>query len=554
MNTRRTAANSIAGLAQSAGGVALSRRSLLRTAGLIGATTGVANLMAACGVADDGSSSGGSKGGTLTLGIDGTSAISDPAFYTTLGDWMVVDSVCRGLTFISFETNEVQPDLAESWEISEDGLVYTFTLREGVTFHDGTTLTSADVVASLGRQFNPDDPTLRKGASRPLSSLGASVRAVDEMHVELTLQRPDGTTLARLSDIGGRIISAAALEKHGADIGKSLVGCGPFKFVSATSGQQVVLEAYNDYYKGRPDIDKLVMQQVQDPSTIVSSLLSGDLSATQFAPYSAAEQFRSSDAVTVYDTPYGFDAFMMLDVRKPSLKEIEVRKAVNLAIDRQAIVDQAFFGIGDLPKGYAVPPAQDGYDDSLADLSTYDPDQARQLLESVGAVGRTLHVMAASDTWHPKAAQIVKQNLEDVGFTVELESVEPATYFGRIFEPSDRFHELMIWERNSYVPDPDNMVGFLASPTSIYGDVSTGLKTLPGSAALDDELYEAQNLPVGDERTRRYSEIQRSWAERYMTVVMLAVSTNFTVSSSNVKGLNTSALSNHRCFAEGSRV
>jgi ABC-type dipeptide transport system, periplasmic component len=539
------------------GSVGLSRRSLLRAAAMIGATTGVASLMASCGVADGGSSSGDGErsGGTLTLGIDGTSAINDPAFYTTVGDWMAVDCICRGLTFISFETTEVQPDLAESWDISADGTTYTFHLRKGVKFHDGTELTSKDVVASLNRQFNKDDPTLPKGASRPLSSLNATIRAIDDMTVELKLPRPDGTTLARLSDIGGRIISAAALEKYGADIGKNLVGAGPFKFVSATSGQQVVLEAFDEYYKGRPGVDQLVLKQVQDPSTIVSSLISGDISATQFTPFSAAPRLRNDDNVTVYDTPFGFDAIMMLDARKPALKELEVRQAINYAIDRQAIIDQAFFGIAGLPKGYAIPPAQPCYDESLADLSAYDPDKARELVRSVGAEGRTLHIIAASDSWHPKAAQIVKQNLEDVGFKAEIETVEPATYFSRIFDTNGQFHELMIWERNSYVPDPDNMVGAMASPSqAVYSNAASGLGTLPGAEVFDELLYQAKNMPSGPERTKLYSEIQRKWATEYMTLVMLAVATNFTVSGANVKGLNVDALSNFRCFPEGARV
>jgi peptide/nickel transport system substrate-binding protein len=121
-------------------------------------------LLAACGVADDGKTRRRAKsGGTLTLAIDGTSAVNDPAFYTTLGDWMAVDCICRGLTFISFETNDPQPDLAESWNISDDQLTYTFKLRQGVTFHDGTTFTSADVLASLNRQFDDTDKTLPEG-------------------------------------------------------------------------------------------------------------------------------------------------------------------------------------------------------------------------------------------------------------------------------------------------------------------------------------------------------------------------------------------------------
>lgn len=263
---------------------------------------------------------------------------------------MAVDCICRGLTFISFETNEPTPDLAKSWTISDDQLTYTFALREGVKFHDGTTLTSADVLASLGRQFDEKDKTLPKGATRPLSDLGANVASLtapDDLTVKMVLKKPDRTALGQLSDIGGRIISKAALKKYGADIGKHLVGTGPFAFSAATSGQSITLTAFDDFRLGRPPVDRLVLRQVQDPSTIVSSLLSGDISATQFTPYSAAAQLRKDDSVTVYKTPYNANAILMIDARR--VPELKVRQAINLAIDRKSILDQAFYGVGALP-------------------------------------------------------------------------------------------------------------------------------------------------------------------------------------------------------------
>jgi len=533
---------------------------MLRGAGLLGMgmTLGLGGLLSACGVAADDSdaeSTGASTGGTLTLAIDGTSAVNDPAYYTTLGDWMAVDCICRGLTFISFDTNEVQADLAESWDISDDELTYTFHLRSGVTFHDGTDFTSADVLASFNRQFDENDKTLPDGATRPLSSVAAylkSITAPDDMTVKMVLTKPDRLLLGRLSDIGGRIISSAALKKAGSDIGKALVGTGPFKFVSATSGQSVTMEAFDDFRLGRPPIDRLVLQQVTDPSTIVNSLISGDISATQFTPYSSLESLSSNDAVTVYDTTLGFDAIMMIDARR--VPELEVRQAINLAIDREAIVSQAFFGKGQTPDGYMIPPPQNGYDTSLADLSTHDLDQAKALVQKAGASGRTLHLMAASDSWHPKAQQIIEQNLTDAGFKVVTESIDPATYFGRVIDPDDDAHDLMIWERNAYVPDPDNMVGAMAKPSGVYGDYATGFATRKGADAYADELSDAANMEDGDERTATYTDIQRRWAENYMVMVMLAYSTNPVVSGSNVSGMNTNALSNHRCFMEDASV
>ncbi|WP_326608860.1 ABC transporter substrate-binding protein [Streptomyces scopuliridis] len=538
----------------------ISRRSMLRGAGVLGVGVGfgLTPLLTACGVADDGAgkSGGGSgKGGTLTLAIDSTSAVNDPAFYTTLGDWMAVDCVCRGLTFISFESNEPAPDLAKSWKVSDDQLTYTFALREGVKFHDGTTLSSADVLATLDRQFDPENKTLPKGASRPLASLGANVASLtaeDDLTVKLVLKTPDRTVLAQLSDIGGRIISKAALDTYGADIGKHLVGTGPFQFSSATSGQSITLKAFDGFRLGRPPIDRLVLRQVQDPSAIVSSLLSGDVSATQFTPYSAVEQLKSDPSLTVHDTREGFDAILMIDARR--VPELKVRKAINLAIDRKAIVRQAFFGVGSEPEGYAIPPAQNGYDTGLADLSTKNLAQARKLLKEAGAEGRELGLMAASDTWHPKAAQIVKQNLEDAGFKVRTTSVDPASYFSRLSDGADDYHDLMIWERNSYVPDPNNMVGSMANPAGLYGATITGLDTLDGAATMAEELVAAKNLPDGKKRTAAYSRIQRRWAEEYMVIAMLACSTNLVVSGSGVKGINAAALGNHRCFMEKASV
>lgn len=539
------------------GNQAVSRRQLLRGASILGMGAGLTGLLAACGIAaEEGSSSGTAKsGGTLTLAIDGTSAVNDPAFYTTLGDWMVVDCICRGLTFISYDTNEPAPDLAESWTVSDDQLTYTFKLRQGVTFHDGTTFTAADVIASLNRQFDEKDPTIPEGASRPLKTVGANLKemtAPDPNTFVMVLLKPDRTLLGRLSDIGARIISKAALEKYGKDIGKNLIGTGPFKFASATSGQNVTLTAFDAFRLGKPPIDRLVLQQVTDPSTIVSGLLSGDISATQFTPYSALTQLKADKAVTVYDTPKSFDAFMMMDVRR--IPELEVRKAINLAIDRQALIAQAFFGAAVLPEGYTIPPSQDAFDASLADLSKTDVAEAKRLIQAAGATGRTVRLMAASDSWHPKAAQIIAQNLTDIGLKVETDSVDPAAYFNRLLDPADKFHDLMIWERNGYYPDADDMIGALARPSGVYGDFVSGFNTLDGSAAYADRLFEAKNIADATARKNAYTAIQREWAEKYMTLAMLVNAANPVVSGTNVKNMNWKALGSHRTYMENASV
>ena len=437
---------------------------------------------------------------------------------------MAVDCICRGLSFISFTDNEPQPDLAERWEISDDGRIYRFFLREGVTFHDGTTLSSKDVVRSLERQLNPKDPTLPPGGSGPFfTAVGDNVRSmkgVDDGTVEFRLRVPDAQLLAKLSDIGGRVISSAALEKYKKDIGTHLTGTGPFKLVSARQGEAMTMEAFEDYKDGRPPIDRLVLQQAQDPSAIVGSLIGGQISATQFTPYSALPDLKKNDKVTVYDTKRGFDAFVMMDVRRPVLKDIRVRKAVNLAIDRNAIIQQAFFGVADEPKGYAIPTTQPAHDPGLADLSVQDMEQAKQLIEEAGAKGKRVWVLAASDSWHPRAAQIIVQNLKDAGLDARSELVDPGTYAGRVFNPDDPKHDMMVWERNSFVPDPDNMVGAMANPNQVYGAVVSGQGTPPRPGALrrrpDPRPQPAQWRRAHEGLLRRSSAAgpTRSWSSR----------------------------------------
>ena len=547
----------------------LTRRAVLVRAGGVGLSSfTLAGLLAACGSGNqsNSSTSSGSKatgdapgrGGTLTLAVDGTNGIADPAFYTTLGDWMAVDCICRGLTFIDFSDTKPKPDLAESWDVSDDGRIYRFTLREGVKFHDDTTLSSKDVVRSLQRQLNPKDPTLPPGGSGPFfTAVGdniKSMKAVDDMTVEFKLKVPDALLLAKLSDIGGRVISSAALEKYKKDIGTHLTGTGPFRLVDARQGEAMTMEAFEDYKDGRPPIDRLVLQQAQDPSTIVGSIIGGQIGATQFTPYSALEDLSKNDKVTVYDTKRGFDAFVMMDVRRPVMKDIRVRKAINKAIDRSAIIQQAFFGVADDPKGYAIPTSLAAHDESLADISTQDMAEAKKLVEEAGAKGKTVWVLAASDSWHPRAAQIIVQNLKEAGLDAKSELVDPGTYAGRVFNPDDPKHDMMVWERNQFVPDPDNMVGAMANPNQVYGAVVSGQITLPDQQHYVADLIKARNLPDGDERKQAYTDIQREWADKEMVLAMLAYSANPVVSGANVKGMNTEALSNHRCFMEGASV
>ena len=538
----------------------LSRRGFLVRAGAVGlATMPLGAFLAACGQSTTRSGGNGElaalrKGGTVTFAIDGTNGLLDPAVYTTLGDWLAVDCVCRGLTTIDFATTAPQMDMAESSQVSPDGLTLTFTLRQGVTFHDGTTFSSKDVVRSFNRQLLDVDPSRPAASTRPLrGSTNRSIKqvvAVDDRTVQIQLTQPDLTFPARMSDLSLRIISSAALDEFGDKIGQNLVGAGPFKLVSAVPQQSVTLEAFDGYRGGRPVIDRLVLQQVTDPTSLSAGLQSGQVNASSFVSHSAAKALSTNPRVTVHETPRMVNVFMLMNVTDPTLADINVRQAINLAIDRPQIVQNAFFGYADLPTGFLVPSAQPAYDAGLADLTAFDRDKATALIAQAGATGKPVSIIGQNNNWYPKVAQSIEENLKAIGLVPTVQLFDPGSFVGKVFDL--KAHQIAIWERNSYVPDPEDSVGNMLSSSGSYARLGTGHVTLdPGLVGQVDALL-VQGLQTADPaaRTAAYSQAQRLFAEKVMAISPVVRTQNIVVSSADLTTINAPALSSQRMQLE----
>src|SRR5207302_662034 len=155
------------------------------------------------------------------------------------------------------------------------------------------------------------------------------------------------------------------------------------------------------YFGGSPLIDRLVLQQVTDPSSLNAGLQSGQITASSFVAHSSAKSLKANPKVTVYDTPRLVAIFLLMNTTDPALADIRVRQAVNLCVDRAQIAQNAFFGYADQPTGYILPSADIGYDASLADLSAYDAARARQLVAEAGATGRAIELIAQNNNWYP---------------------------------------------------------------------------------------------------------------------------------------------------------
>ena len=535
----------------------MTRRGLLIRAGAIGlGTISLPEFLAATASP----ASGAMKklaSGTVVFATDGSAGTAEPATFTTFGDEFVIDMVTRGLTLIDFASNAPKLLLADSVQVSNGGKSYTFVLKQNLTHHDGSAFTANDVVRTFERQLKDKDPTVPQGVFYSLRAAVnnnvAAVTAKDDHTVVFDLNTPDPIFLSRIQDPSCHIISSAALDKYGSKIGQNLVGCGPFSLVSLAPQQGAVLQSFAGYVGGQPAIDRLVLQPVPSSSTLTGSLLSGQIQATSFAPHASAKSLKASGKVQIYNTSRLVKLFVMMNAASPALKEIEIRQAVNYAIDRNAIIQKALFGYADYPDGYAVCRTEIGHDPSLKYLSVQNLDKAKALVQKIGATGRTVGLIGQNNDWYPTALQIISDNLKAIGLNPQVTAIDPATFAGKAFDPKG--HDLALWERNNWIPDPATGVGSLFAPGQAYAAVGTGQLTFP--KALNDQVAallakgELERDPV--KRKSIYTQVQKLVTSKMMIIAMVAYSQAI-VASNGVTGIGPTALSTQRMVMEKTKV
>ncbi len=541
----------------------IDRRAFLRSAVLGGGLLLAPGALAACsrpnasGSTSDGGTPAGatnSTDGQLIFAVDQLTGSSDPGTFASFGNWMVIDCIARGLTHVDYETSEPKPALAESWTVSADQLTYTFKIRSGVKFHDGTTVSAKDFERSWRRLFDEKDPTRDPTTYASVELGGANVtsyKAVDDATFVVKLAAPDVAFLGRCSNPNSVALSSTAIEKQGAKIGQALVGSGPYKFVSFSEGQSVILERFDDYWEGKPTLSKVVFQILPDPSSLVSALSSSAVNATCFAPVSNVARLKSSGLVVEQAKPY-IDIYLGMNLSKPIVADLKVRQAINLAIDRQAVVSSVFAGAGAVPGGM-VTPAELGYDDSLKPLSTMDVEKAKALLSEAGAVGKAIKVMAVNILFWPSLGQVIEANLTAIGLKPKIEYLDGATYGDRATKNE---HELFIEQRSAFVADPDNKLTPLLAGDSGYNKAWLHVDSvLPEQQKkLDQLLTAARGEPDQAKRKALYVELQTFWTEEILAIAMVAYRYLPTVQQKQVHGLNPDALGTYRTFFEKATV
>lgn len=393
------------------------------------------------------SSEGTGKGGQSDSEKDvfifarGGDAVSlDPSVVSDSESENVSQSILETLVTFTEGKTTVEPLLATEWTESEDGLTYTFTLQEGIKFHDGTEFNAEAVVANFERWMNAKDgeqffvySSNFGGVTGDESHNLAAVEVVDEYSVKFTLNHVMPTFLKTLALTPFSISSPAALEKYGEDYGSNPVGTGPFIFEEWKRNDRVVLNKNEEYWMdGYPKLDQVIFRTIPDNSSRLNALLSGEVDMVDGLDPGNIEQINADENFQLITRPSLNTGYLGFTVTREPFDDKFVRQALNYAVDKDAMIDAFFAGQAEAAKN-PIPPAVEGYNDEI-DPYPYDPEKAKELLAEAGypdGFEMELWAMPVSRPYMPdanKVAEFLQKSFADIGVKAEIVTYEWATY------------------------------------------------------------------------------------------------------------------------------
>ena len=389
----------------------------------------------------------------------------DPARAVTVTDGSACALVYNGLVRFDAE-GLVVPDLAERWEVSPDGLVYTFHLRSGVRFHDGSTLTAPDVVYSFTRLLDPELGSRRawvldsiKGARDFLAGRALRVdglEAPDTLTVRVTLERPLAHFPALLAMPAGYVVSPAAARRWGMDFGYHPVGTGPWKLASWREGVGMSFEAFSGYFGQGPRLQALSYRFIPDATTRQAEFEAGNLEVLALGEENAGYFAQNPRyAARIQKVPELAVVYVALNCGKPPLDNVLVRRALNHAIDRGAILDairpgRYVLANGSIPLGLGGhEPTWDGY--------AYDPSLARALLARAGyPEGLDLDLVIRAGGLSVFSAEPIQAELARVGVRLRIVQLETQAFFAATGDSGNPDLCLLSWVAD--YADPENFL------------------------------------------------------------------------------------------------
>jgi len=373
----------------------------------------------------------------------------DPIRSTARGAGEVVYMMSDTLVSLDWDMRTVRPGLAERWEISPDGKTYTFHLRRDVTFCDGRPMTAADVVYTINRWVDPASRSPVRWRAGPVRE----VRAVDDFTIEYELTEPFGELLYQLTLFFASIVDRNTVERLGANFGsQGFNGTGPYCWVSWTPRQELVLQRHPNYRWGppiytnpAPQVDRVIWRVIPEANTRLAALQTGQGDVTQYIPNIAIQQLRNVPTIRMSrQENYFWDFFLGFKVDKPVVSDPAVRRAINLAVNRAAIVRAVWFGNAEPATAYLNPNTA-GYSATAAALvPQFDPAAARRVLDEAGWVmgpdgirvkdgQRATFLLYGLQTgeWR-QATEAIQADLRRIGIEMRIQLWDATVGWGRL--------------------------------------------------------------------------------------------------------------------------
>ncbi len=406
-------------------------RSIVRPAAVLLAGALLAAGCSAGSTASPGGAAPGDPDAPLRIGLTAEPANLD--FTRTDGAAIpeaLLVNVYEGLVTLNQANGDIEPALAETWTVSPDGLVYDFTLREGVTFSNGEAFTADDVKFSIERVLSEDEWTV---SLKDGMSVVSGVEVVSPTQARVTLSEPSNSWLFRMTTRIGAMFDPSGV----ADLANTPVGTGPYAVSEFRRGDALVLAARDDYWGERPAIGEVVLQYFDDATAATNALLTDgiDVIGTVQAPEALA-QFDGDDRFQVIEGTTNGEVTLAMNNAFGPTSDPRVRRAIAMAIDHEAVLNTAWAGRGTLIDTM-VPPTDPWYQ-PLPDVTPYDPAAARALLAEAGTPNVSLRFRVANLPYAVAAAQVVQSQLAAVGIDAQIEPLEfPARWLEQVFTSAD---------------------------------------------------------------------------------------------------------------------
>jgi peptide/nickel transport system substrate-binding protein len=501
--------------------------------------------------------------GTLVFGSSGDAVRLDPADVTDGESIQRMDNIFEGLVEYQAGSCKIQPCLATSWEASADGTEITFNLRKGVKFHDGTDFNADAVVFSFARQYDLNHPFHQYGEWSYWGYMFGDVKKmekIDDYTVKLVLARPNASIMTSLAMFTVNIVSPANAEKYKENAFKHPCGTGPFKFVEWVKDDHITLEANENYWRERASLDKLIFKVIPDASARLMALEVGSVQGIEYPNPADLDRIKANKDLNLMTQPGMNIGYMAInegygykDANENGVRDIEteplvktpgyfepltkkkVRQAINMAIDKQSIVDNIYMGTA-LKAKNGMPPFMLGYNDEIQDYP-YDPAKARELLAEAGypdGFEVTLYVMPVSRPYMfdpPKIGEAIQSYLAAVGIKVKFYQVDWGTY---LQETEAGKHQMCLLGWTGDNGDPDNFMNVL------YGANACSIGTAGNYAFYNNEenqkLLSAALKTYDNEKRAEYYKKSQEMIHEDAGWVYLAHSVQSIVFRNNVKG------------------